>query len=135
MESHGKKREITVLTNMSRFDMKENYYIAIDLKSFYASVECVERNLDPLNTNLLVADVSRTEHIVQPEKVEKKHLADLKQGKDECLIKLANKIKSSGGNGVIDLEISYFLNGLGGSDFQIIARGTGIKIREENPAS
>ncbi len=35
-------------------------YIAIDLKSFYASVECVERGLDPLNTNLVVADISRT---------------------------------------------------------------------------
>ena len=31
-------------------------YIAIDLKSFYASVECVERGLDPLTTNLVVAD-------------------------------------------------------------------------------
>lgn len=31
-------------------------YICIDLKSFYASVECVERGLDPLNTNLVVAD-------------------------------------------------------------------------------
>ena len=39
-------------------------YIAIDLKSFYASVECVERNLDPLNTNLLVADVSRTDKTI-----------------------------------------------------------------------
>ena len=36
-------------------------YIAIDLKSFYASVECVDRGLDPLTTNLVVADVSRTE--------------------------------------------------------------------------
>lgn len=35
-------------------------YIAIDLKSFYASVECVERGLDPLNTNLVVADKDRT---------------------------------------------------------------------------
>ena len=31
-------------------------YACIDLKSFYASVECVERNLDPINTNLVVAD-------------------------------------------------------------------------------
>lgn len=31
-------------------------YVAIDLKSFYASVECKERNLDPLTTNLVVAD-------------------------------------------------------------------------------
>lgn len=40
------------------------YYMCIDLKSFYASVECVERNLDPLNTNLVVADKSRTEKTV-----------------------------------------------------------------------
>lgn len=39
-------------------------YIAIDLKSFFASVECVERGLDPLTTNLLVADVSRTEKTI-----------------------------------------------------------------------
>ena len=39
-------------------------YIAIDLKSFFASVECVERGLDPLNTNLVVADVSRTEKTI-----------------------------------------------------------------------
>ncbi|MBE6836162.1 MAG: DNA methylase [Ruminococcaceae bacterium] len=39
-------------------------YIAIDLKSFYASVECVERGLDPLNTNLVVADQSRTEKTI-----------------------------------------------------------------------
>ena len=39
-------------------------YIAIDLKSFYASVECVERKLDPLTTNLVVADESRTEKTI-----------------------------------------------------------------------
>lgn len=39
-------------------------YIAIDLKSFYASVECVDRGLDPLSTNLVVADVSRTEKTI-----------------------------------------------------------------------
>ena len=39
-------------------------YIAIDLKSFYASVECVERGLDPLTTHLVVADVSRTEKTI-----------------------------------------------------------------------
>ena len=42
--------------------MENNHiYIAIDLKSFYASVECVERQLDPMNTNLVVTDASRTE--------------------------------------------------------------------------
>lgn len=39
-------------------------YIAIDLKSFYASVECAERGLDPLTTNLVVADASRTEKTI-----------------------------------------------------------------------
>jgi DNA polymerase V len=38
--------------------------VAIDLKSFYASVECVDRGLDPLSTNLVVADVSRTEKTI-----------------------------------------------------------------------
>lgn len=44
--------------------MKQHTYIAIDLKSFYASVECVERGLDPLTTNLVVADESRTEKTI-----------------------------------------------------------------------
>ena len=40
------------------------YYLCIDLKSFYASVECIERNLDPLTTNLVVADESRTDKTI-----------------------------------------------------------------------
>lgn len=44
--------------------MKERTYIAIDLKSFYASVECIDRGLDPMNTNLVVADISRTEKTI-----------------------------------------------------------------------
>ena len=43
---------------------KKKIYAAIDLKSFYASVECVARGLDPLTTNLLVADVSKTEKTI-----------------------------------------------------------------------
>lgn len=43
---------------------KKKVYIAIDLKSFYASVECVERGLNPLTTNLVVADASRTEKTI-----------------------------------------------------------------------
>lgn len=45
-------------------DEKQRSYIAIDLKSFYASVECVERELDPLTTNLVVADAERTEKTI-----------------------------------------------------------------------
>lgn len=44
--------------------MEPRRYIAVDLKSFYASVECVERGLDPLDTNLVVADESRTDKTI-----------------------------------------------------------------------
>lgn len=44
--------------------MKEKTYIAIDLKSFYASVECVDRGLNPLDANLVVADPERTEKTI-----------------------------------------------------------------------
>lgn len=43
---------------------KDRMYVAIDLKSFYASVECVDRGFDPLTTNLVVADASRTEKTI-----------------------------------------------------------------------
>ena len=45
-------------------DKGQRSYIAIDLKSFYASVECKERELDPMTTNLVVADKSRTEKTI-----------------------------------------------------------------------
>lgn len=44
--------------------MKDRTYICCDLKSFYASVECVERGLDPMTTNLVVADQRRTEKTI-----------------------------------------------------------------------
>ena len=44
--------------------MSERIYLAIDLKSFYASVECLERGLDPMGVNLVVADQSRTEKTI-----------------------------------------------------------------------
>lgn len=43
---------------------RQKYYICIDLKSFYASVECVERNLDPFQTNLVVADPTRSKSTI-----------------------------------------------------------------------
>ena len=43
---------------------RSRQYIAIDLKSFYASVECREREHNPLTTNLVVADASRTEKTI-----------------------------------------------------------------------
>ena len=58
---------------------KERTYVAIDLKSFYASVECKERNRDPLTTNLVVADKSRTEKTICLAAVSYTHLAVYKR--------------------------------------------------------
>ena len=56
---------LCVRFNCGEWLMQNNHmYIAIDLKTFYASVECVERNLDPLDTNLVVADPQRTEKTI-----------------------------------------------------------------------
>ena len=44
--------------------MESHIYVAIDLKSFYASVECKDHGLDPMTTNLVVADASRTEKTI-----------------------------------------------------------------------
>ena len=43
---------------------KNKYYLCIDLKSFYASVECAERGLDPMTTNLVVADPERSDKTI-----------------------------------------------------------------------
>ena len=55
---------------------KNRTYLAIDLKSYYASAECAARNLDPLTTNLVVADASRTEYTVQFPAVDASHTVE-----------------------------------------------------------
>ena len=64
MKSGGMKSGGMESGGMKSGDMEGRTYIAIDLKSFYASVECVERGLDPLGTNLVVADESRTDKTI-----------------------------------------------------------------------
>lgn len=65
---------------------------------------------------------------VEPVKAELKRLVNIKEGKDNCLIQLAEKIKKDGGNGVLDLSMTYNLIGLGGDNIQITARGMGVYI-------
>lgn len=62
-ESRGKMIYIKGIRRVN-FDNSDHIYIAIDLKSFYASVECMERGLDPLTANLVVADNSRTDKTI-----------------------------------------------------------------------
>ncbi len=57
-------RNLLYFQKITEAKMEKKVYVAIDLKSFYASVECVERGLDPIDTNLVVADESRTEKTI-----------------------------------------------------------------------
>ncbi|MBE6500075.1 MAG: hypothetical protein E7Z80_05995 [Methanobrevibacter thaueri] len=68
------------------------------------------------NTSIITSD---------PEEKEQERLINIKKGKDECLIKLADKIKENGGNGIVDLSINYSLSG---DCIRIITLGMGIKI-------
>lgn len=65
---------------------------------------------------------------LEPEKLEIETLNKIKEGKDECLIKLVESVKSNGGNGIIDLTLNYNLAGLGGENIQITAVGMGVYI-------
>lgn len=94
-------------------DIEEGYY---DTVGMYHSEVIFERNHNLIN--------------VEPERREQETLKNIKEGKDECLIKLAGKIKEDGGNGIIDLTIRYSLIGVGGEYIQITAMGMGINIKE-----
>ena len=83
-------------------------------------------NIGIFNTHVIIEKYKRLN--LTPQEIEDKTLYELKKGKDECLIKLSEEIKSAGGNGVIDLEIQYGLIGLGGDSFQINAIGIGVKL-------
>ena len=65
-----------------------------------------------------------------PQKAEIKQLNNIKAGKDECLIRLSEQNKKNGGNGVLDLSMTYNLIGVGGDNIQITARGMGINIKQ-----
>ena len=65
---------------------------------------------------------------VKSEAIEKERLVTIKNGKDECLMNLADKIKKQGGNGILDLNIQYGLIGMGRDNIHITATGMGIHL-------
>ena len=71
---------------------------------------------------------NKEEISVKRDEVEKRRLVTLKERKDECLIKLVDKIKADGGNGIIDLHIQYGVIGMGGDNIHITTIGMGIKL-------
>ena len=64
----------------------------------------------------------------EQEKVEQTVLTQLKQAKDDSLIKLAENVKAVGGNAILDLDIQYSLIGLGGDSYQITTMGIGLHL-------
>ncbi|WP_462315560.1 hypothetical protein [Methanobrevibacter sp.] len=69
---------------------------------------------------------------VKRDEVEHKRLVSIKQGKDDCLTKLAEKVKADGGNCILDLDIRYGLIGLGGDNIHIIAIGMAINMKDKS---
>ena len=94
-------------------DMKDKQYTIIKL--FHSEV-IVEKNKKIIQA--------------EPEKAEYLQLIRIKDGKDECLFKLLNKIKNEGGNGILDLSINYSLIGFSGDNIQITAMGIGVLIED-----
>lgn len=67
----------------------------------------------------------------KPNEFEQETLYYLKTGKDKCLLKLVEKIKGAGGNGVLDLDIQYGLVGIGGESYQVTAMGMGVYLSKK----
>ncbi|WP_405307253.1 hypothetical protein [Methanobrevibacter sp.] len=68
---------------------------------------------------------------LKDDELEKKRLNNIKEGKDECLLTLADKVKADGGNCILDLYIQYGLIGMGGDSIHITATGMGINLIEK----
>ena len=99
---------------------------------FLTSSDMNDINHEIINIYQSEVIIERHSQIIHPdpERSEKENLILIKEAKDECLIKLAGKIKKDGGNGVLDLSMNYTLIGLADNDIQITAHGMGIRIEE-----
>lgn len=99
---------------------------------FITSTDMTTRSHEPLSiyqSNVIIENKDIIS--IKREEVENLRLINIKEAKDECLIKLAETIKEEGGNGVLDLDIQYGLMGLNGDYIHITATGMGIKIKKK----
>ena len=122
------------ILDLERIEEKANYEVPIfdEMESnenlnnldfyFMTSTDLINMKheyIGVFNTHAIIEKHKRLN--LTPQEIEDKALYELKKGKDECLIRLSEEIKSAGGNGVMDLEIQYGLIGIGGDSFQINA--------------
>lgn len=114
------------------FDEKRSNEVINKLDFYFiTSTDVLDKkiiNLGQFHATVIIEKDKRLIHTKQ-EKIELQTLNNFKKSKDKCLIKLAQIIKSAGGNGIIDLEIEYGLIGLGGDSYQITAMGMGIYLK------
>jgi hypothetical protein len=98
---------------------------------FITSTDVEDKHIINLGQFHSTVILEKDKHLVHEnlEQFELHTLNTLKDGKDECLIKLSEKIKAAGGNGVIDLDIQYSLIGLGGESYQVSAMGMGVYLK------
>lgn len=116
MPSFDEKTSNEKLNNLNFFfltstDMKDKKHELLEL---YHSEVVIEKD-----TTIIKSEIKY---------VENASLVRIKEGKDECLIKLAKLITENGGNGILDLTINYSLIGFNKENIQITAMGIGIKI-------
>ncbi len=125
-----KPYEIEIET-VTKFD-EEASNIRINNLDFYfiTSTDILDRNhtnLGQFHATVIIEKDKRLVHSNQ-NKTEIITLNQLKQAKDDCLIKLTQCIKAAGGNCVVDLDIQYGLIGLGGDHYQVNAIGMGVYL-------
>jgi uncharacterized protein YbjQ (UPF0145 family) len=99
---------------------------------FYTSTDLKDRIHEPLgifHSELIIENKDTIS--VKREQIENKRLVTIKEGKDECLLRLVDKIKEAGGNGILDLNIQYGLIGLGSDNIHITAIGMAINLKEK----
>ncbi len=112
-------------------EMKSNETINSLNFYFITSTDVLDKNVTNLGQFNSTAIVEKATIKTPPEhdEFEQETLYKLKKGKDECLIKLVNKIKAAGGNGIIGLDIQYSSIGISGDNYQVTALGMGIYLK------
>lgn len=113
------------------FDEKESNRKINDLDFYFmTSTDILDKRITNLGHFHATAIIEKDKRLIHTDQKKKETITlnNLKQGKDESLVKLSEKIKSSGGNGVMNLEITYGLIGLGGDSYQVSAMGMGIYL-------
>lgn len=124
-----KKPQEIIIETIAFFDENESNKLINNLDFFFiTSTDVLDKKIINLGQFQSTVIIEKNNKLISsnPKKVENETLNNLKQGKDKCLVKLSDEIKSAGGNGVVDLDIQYSLIGLGGDSYQISAMGMGV---------